>query len=247
MASLDQTPAGDFRFARGFDGGVIGVAGRGASDIDYSCDAAAVRRRERGLLASLTGIRADRFAFLSQVHGDTIVRVDGDSDLTAHSVAEADGIITDEARLCLVIRTADCVPVFVHDSGRGVLGAAHSGWRGSLAGIAGALVRSMCDRYGCDPRDMNAFILPSIGPESYIVGADVAQLFPAEDHRSDGDVIRLDLWNAVERSLREAGVPAGAITNARRCTYRENGDFFSHRRGDAGRCLNFGFLLSNYE
>ncbi|MBN1532346.1 MAG: laccase domain-containing protein, partial [Spirochaetes bacterium] len=62
-------------------------------------------------------------------------------------------------------------------------------------------------------------------------------------HVESGDGLYLNLWEHIESSLKDAGVSAARIHNPRICTKQHNDRFFSHRCGDAGRNLNFGYIV----
>ena len=110
-----------------------------------------------------------------------------------------------------------------------------------MLNISGRCVREMVYIYGSDPADIRAFILPSIGPESYEVNGDVACHFPDNSAAVNGKIY-VDLWGSVENSLKAEGVSSANIFNARVCNKVNHSDFFSHRHGDAGRNLNFAFM-----
>jgi polyphenol oxidase len=219
----------------------IGTAGKMLNGIDYERESGAVRMDEKAVLRKLTGVDEARIIMLEQAHGDTIIQVSEPPGKNEPVYGQADGLITDREGICLVIRTADCVPVFAMDPRKMVLGAAHSGWRGCRLGIAGKLVSAMAGTYGCDPATVRVCILPSIGPRSYEVSADVAAHFPGETLRR-GSALYLDLWKSVERALIHAGVPPDNVYTAGICTMEARADFYSHRNGEKGRNLNFGFI-----
>ncbi len=85
---------------------------------------------------------------------------------------------------------------------------------------------------------MRAYILPSIGPESYEVNQDVARFFPRQTIKR-GDSLYVDLWSGIESSLEAAGIPSENIFNSEICKRKNTEEFFSHRFGDTGRNLNF--------
>ncbi len=226
----------------GTDGALVGTAGREINGLDYALDSREIRAREKEILSMLTGVPGERIVMLQQVHGDAIIDVREPPGGDLPWIAEADALVTAVPGLCLVIRTADCIPVFIHDPARRVLGAAHSGWKGTRLGIARATARLMASAYACRPADMRAYVLPGIGPQSYSVGEDVADFFPEDIVHEDGK-LKLNLWANIERSLVEEGVPRDSIFMSGICTLLEMERFFSHRGGDGGRNLNFGFLL----
>jgi len=132
---------------------------------------------------------------------------------------------------------ADCVPVVVVDLRRGVLGAAHAGWRGTVAGVAERTVHTMMQRYGCVAKDLVAGIGPAIGPASYQVGPDVvaavAGALPHDEvivDRGDGTTA-FDLWSANRAQLVRTGVPQERIETLAYDTLARTDEFYSHRAG----------------
>jgi len=220
----------------------VGVVPATMNRIDYSGNSPEIRLKEKLLLGGVTGISEKDIVMLNQVHGDDIIVVEEYPGENIPALGDADGMITALTDLCLVIRTADCVPVFIVDRERRVLGAAHSGWRGCRLDITGKLAGMMKEHCACDPANMEAFILPAIGPESYRVNDDVARFFPDDTiTREDGAYV--DLWKNVAASLRAAGLATVRIHLAGICTLGDR-RYFSHRRGDAGRNLNFAYLCN---
>ena len=220
----------------------LGALGRRANNIDYTNVAPVVRAAEKALIGAATGLDARHIVMLNQVHGDTIVALTAPPTHDLPHIAEADGLITRLPDIALVIRTADCVPVFAYDPETRVLGAAHSGWRGCRLRIASALIRQMVHEHGARAADIRAYVLPAIGPGSYAVNEDVAGFFP-EHARRTPEGIYLDLWTSVAAALCDAGVAPDNVYHSALCTLKNNADFFSHRCGDRGRNLNYGYLL----
>jgi len=225
----------------GADGIRIGVIGREANTVDYSKTDEA-RRDEKALLGSRTGIPEEHIIMLEQVHQDHIVIIDNPPKENRLAHAPADGMITNIPGICLVIRTADCVPVYAYDPVRKILGAAHSGWKGCHLEIARKLIDMMAEQFHCTRGDIEVFILPSIGPHSYIVGEDVASLFP-DSVVERREQLYLDLWRSVEESLLRGGIRDEHIYTTGICTLQKSADFYSYRNGDSGRNLNFAFML----
>jgi hypothetical protein len=184
-----------------------------------------------------------------QVHGADVVRAMPGVKSDAPP-PKADGIITNDSTLPLVMRFADCVPILLYDPIHHAIGLAHAGWRGTVAGAGEAVVRAMADAYGSQPKKLIAGIGPSIGPCCYEVGPEVvqgiAETFGSTDdllHQPEGNGTRphLDLWAANERALHDAGVQH--IEVAHLCTSCNTHEFYSHRKeqGNTGR---FGVLIS---
>ncbi len=241
MTSLAKNDTGEYRLHTPFRGLTVGVVAKSANPVDYAGDPAAIRAAEKEILGKITGLDARNILALDQLHEDAIIILREAPENDSLIYGEADGLMTGIPGVCLVIRTADCVPVFAYDRAKGVIGASHSGWRGTRLSIARKMVRRMKELYRSSNDDIQAYILPSIGPESYTVGRNVADLFPEDVTEHDGS-LRLNLWQNIERSLRDEGIPGENIFNAGMCTLAMNGEFFSHRAGDGGRNLNFGFI-----
>jgi YfiH family protein len=154
-----------------------------------------------------------------------------------------DAVISSVSGLHFLLTFADCVPLLFLDCGRGVVGAAHAGWRGTALNIAAAVVRRMQTTFGTQPSDILVGVGPAIGPCCYTVGPDVLSSFRL--HGSYAVVsktgcderISLDLWATNERQLIDCGVPPASIENPRICTSCNVASFFSHRaeNGRTGR------------
>ena len=205
-------------------------------------DPAAVAANEGRVFAAF-GVSAAQVATARQVHGADVLRV------AAHqagaTVGAADGLVTDVPGVALLMRVADCAPILLHGPDRGVVGVAHAGWRGALAGVAARTARVMIEDYGCDPRALCAGIGPSIGPCCYEVGAEVyeplaARWGPGVVRRVAGGGVHADLWEANACALREVGVERIEVAALCTCCRRE--EFYSHR-GDGGRTGRLAALI----
>ncbi len=200
----------------------------------------------RQRFAAAIGVDASTIVSCRQVHGTGIAKVDwADAGQIQDGV---DGLITDAAGLPLGLVFADCVPVLLYDAHRHVLGVVHAGWRGTVNGAAEALLWALQAAYGVDPAHVLACIGPSIGPESYQVGAEVVDMVHAKLRRPETVLsypngvdagAHLNLWLANAQQLEDAGVPAGQIEISGIDTARRTDDFFSHR-AEKGRCGLFG-------
>lgn len=232
---------GCYKVESGVDGFYAGVTGREINQVNYNAPHNDIRSAEKNILAGITGIENRNIVMLDQVHGDMIIHVVNEPSADLPAAGEADGIITVIKGVVPVIRTADCVPVFLFDPEKSILGAVHSGWKGAMLNISSKCVKEMVFLYGSDPSKIKAFILPSIGPESYEVNDDVACHFPENTISLNGKLY-VDLWGVVENSLKKVGVRAENIFNSRICNRINHKDFFSHRYGDAGRNLNFAYM-----
>jgi YfiH family protein len=193
--------------------------------------------RNREIFAGWFGVPIDGVCLLEQVHGDEVV------EARAGITPRADAQTSDDPSLLLAIGTADCLPLLFHDTKTGAAGAAHCGWRGTLAGLAAKTVRVMTERYGSRPEDLRVAVGPGICGGCYEVGLDLAERFHEAGFDDDvvlleqGDRARLDLAAANRAVLVRAGVPAASIVSTDTCTACDPVLYFSHRRdrGTTGR------------
>jgi YfiH family protein len=119
---------------------------------------------------------------LRQIHSDVIHTIDARSaaGLTQGAPAlSGDALITREPGILLAVQTADCLPILLADTKAKAVAAIHSGWRGTLAGIAEKTVGRMRMEFGTRPENLVAAIGPGIGGCCYEVGGEVAQQFEA--------------------------------------------------------------------
>lgn len=239
---LEKGTAGSFILTGTPQGITSGIAAREACTTDDKAPLPKIRRAEKRLMHRISALEEKNILFLKQVHGDTILPITSKPETNHPFYGDADAMITDIKRICLVIRTADCVPVFIYDKKNQTLGAIHSGWKGTQLDITGKTIDLMKEVYGSQSRDLMVWIYPSIGPESYEVNEDVARYFPNERIEKNGHIY-VDLWKSIENSLLKRKIKSEHIYNTGICNRQNTKEFFSHRFGDEGRNLNFAFLV----
>ena len=168
---------------------------------------------------------------LTQVHGIEVVHAT--RPWAAGDGPPADAMVTDRAGITLGIITADCAPVLFSDPEAGVVGAAHAGWRGAVAGVLEATIAAM---RALGAREVSAAIGPCIGQASYEVSADLRDAVLARD---PADIRffapgrrearwQFDLPGYCAARLAAAGVTAIATVGID--TVEDTARFFSHRR-----------------
>jgi YfiH family protein len=181
-----------------------------------------------------------------QVHGATCLAAD---ERTSSPAGDADALVTSRPGVAVAIATADCVPILLAAPDAGAVGAAHAGWRGTVASIAAVGVRALLER-GARAADLRAALGPSIDGCCFEIERDIAERFANE--------LGSDIWNAWrdgERPgkgyldlrrvnalvLEEAGVPRASIARVGPCTFCGGGPFASYRRegAAAGRQLSW--------
>jgi purine-nucleoside/S-methyl-5'-thioadenosine phosphorylase / adenosine deaminase len=191
---------------------------------------ARVAENRRRLCAEV-GAEPERLAMNRQVHAATVNRAEA-----GERGRPGDGLWTDEPGVPMLKLTADCLPVaLARANGEPALALLHVGRLGLLEGIVPAGVAALGGRVA-------AAVGPGIGPCCYEVGPEIRDDYRA---RFGAGVVRgsnLDLWQATELALREAGVEAIERTDL--CTACNPELFFSHRRdrGVTGRQGVIGYV-----
>jgi YfiH family protein len=124
--------------------------------------------RNRALVAQAIGVAPDRLLGAKQVHGTRVVIAENPWPIGAGG--EADALVTATPGIALGVITADCAPVLFSSADGNIIGAAHAGWRGALAGVLEATIAAMRAK---GARGITAAIGPCIHQASYEVGADL--------------------------------------------------------------------------
>jgi len=207
--------------------------GRGVGDED---DAVAENLRR---FADEVGYRPERLYEVTQVHGAATEQALPALDPLTFRLRHADAIVATSADCPIAIRVADCVPLLLADPASGAVAAVHAGWRGIVAGVLEAAVRTLAEASGAPPSTLVCAIFPSIGAEAFEVGEEVATQLV--ERVGEPTIVRrslprphVDLARGARLLLATSGLLAAHIEQVAGCTYAEPARFFSHRR-DAGR------------
>ena len=202
------------------------------------------------ILGNALGFDAKNAILSHQTHTHIVLRVgkkELGAGLYAPELPECDGLITNEPGAALVIFTADCTPILLHDPVTGAVGAVHAGWRGTAARIAAKAVEAMGKEFGSMPSDIRVAIGPNIGQCCFETDGDVPQAMVdafGEDaaayirQKNEKYYVNLKEINAL--ALRRAGVEKIDISTD--CTACQNRRFWSHRitgglRGSQGAII----------
>ncbi|MCL6596000.1 MAG: polyphenol oxidase family protein [Firmicutes bacterium] len=194
-----------------------------------------VEENLRRLFAAL-GIERERVATAHQVHGREVAVV-GEPTPAGAAPVRADALVTRRRDAVLMLRFADCVPVFLVAPEAGAIGIAHAGWRGLAAGVVGAAVTAMRTSLGAAGADLWAAVGPCAGPTYQVdepVMAALRPTLPWADRYRDGRGM-LDLAGVTRHALADAGVGHDRVLVAAERT--DSPAFFSHRAsgGRTGR------------
>ena len=195
------------------------------------------------ILANALGFDPEKLVLTKQTHTDTVRVVDKThwgTGLTKPEFPPCDGLVTATPGTALVIFTADCTPILLHDPVTGAVGAAHAGWRGTAADIAGKTVAAMVNNFGCRPENIRAAIGPNIAQCCFQTDRDVPEALLKTYGEGIGAYIQardgkyyVNLKAANAFALNRAGVKKIAVSDL--CTACDTDLFWSHRCTGADR------------
>jgi len=161
-----------------------------------------------------------------QIHSDKVFCADAvTEDKEIHGY---DALITSMPGTGLLIQQADCQAILLHDPAKGVIGAVHCGWRGSVLNIISKTIEQITYKYGSDPFSMRAVISPSLGP-CCAEFKNFRQELPESLRHYQVEAEHFDFWKISKDQLIAAGLQEKHIESISICTSCSR-DFFSYRR-----------------
>lgn len=200
-------------------------------------------KENRALVCKSLGV--DNLATVYQVHSATVVNA---AEASQYPTPKADAVVTNTPGTAVAVLTADCAPILFCDPTAGVVGAAHSGWQGTLRGI-GAQTLDQMELLGAKRENIRATVGPCISQKNYEVGEEFLENFVAEvpdamQFFANGvsGKYQFDLPGFCLRALRDAGVGHAEWTG--HCTYEYPELFYSYRRTTHKNEPDYGRLIS---
>jgi YfiH family protein len=186
--------------------------------------------RNRALVAEAMGVVPENLVGMKQVHGIEVI--DFDKPWLLNKGPAADAIVCARRDFTVSVITADCAPVLFSNAAGTVVGAAHAGWRGAVAGVLEATVKAMRAK---GAGGIRAAIGPCIHQESYEVGADLRDAVLARDAGDARFFVegvapekwQFDLPGYCAARLQAVGVDTEILPHD---TCGAETEFFSHRR-----------------
>lgn len=201
-------------------------------------DATVIRNFE--IFAHSIGADPKNGIMLGQVHSSDILTVTKNEfglGVFEKSDMTLDGYVSNTHGALLCVRVADCVPILFSDEEAGVIGAVHSGWRGSAKKISAKCIEKMCE-LSAQRKNIRAAIGPCICRDCYVVGEDLVrdctdllgrEICKEFISRDEAGRIHADLKRLNRILLLEAGLCEKNIDVCEKCTKCEPDEFFSHR------------------
>ncbi|GCD12698.1 peptidoglycan editing factor PgeF [Clostridium tagluense] len=179
--------------------------------------------------------------YLNQIHSDIIVSFDGNTN-------DGDALISDRTKTAIGVFTADCVPVILVDTKKGVIAAVHSGWKGTKALIVSKTIERLEENYGSKAKDIRVYIGPHIGGCCYEVSPELIEAFTSQDIYSNIKISnnnKLDLEKCILAQLVDKGIKEENITTTNTCTAcNKQYELYSYRNSEnkQGRMFSFVYL-----
>ncbi len=200
----------------------------------------------RARMAAHLGVERDKLVSVYQVHSPDVAVVTGP---WPGERPKADAMVTIAHGVALGVSSADCGPILFADSEAGVIGAAHSGWKGAFGGVVGATVTAM-EKLGARRERIVAVLGPTISAAAYEVGPEFIERFKAENatysrffHASERPAHAMfDLPAFIAHRAQEAGI--GRFVDLALCTYGDETRFYSYRRTTHRQEADYGRLIS---
>ncbi len=204
--------------------------------------------KNRNKVLKAIDLDLDCLVSCEQVHGSNVVLVNKENlgqgayeFITA--IKETDAMVTNIPYICLATFYADCLPIFIFDPVKRAIGLAHSGWKGTMEGIACKTIELMQTKFDCHITDIEVFIGPGIASCCFVIGNDLAQQVLAKFGNLKDILLEnekgvlWDLANTNRQVLINYGVKEEKILNSNLCTSCDTENFFSYRqeKGQTGR------------
>ena len=227
------------------DHGSVSSKKYGVTAFGYASDEEVIKNREK--MSNDLGFDLKQTVFTFQSHGNDIIKVDskmmgrGATEKSDWLEAEkgADAMITDEVGPVMVMRTADCVPLFFLHPQKNVIAIAHAGWKGTNKKIVQEVVKMLRDEYNCYSSELFVAIGPAICGECYdnsMVSDDrinhLNRLFNKDNEVIcyDNKSVSLNLPLANKKLCLAAGIPENQIEMSNICTFENNENWASFRK-----------------
>jgi YfiH family protein len=178
-----------------------------------------------------SAMEASPLIYARQIHGNNILLLHEQTQMDLdrpYPFEGFDGFITKVPGVVMLVKVADCQPIFLFEAKHKVAGLIHTGWRGSVQNILGKAVYLMEAQFQCRAQDIVAAIGPSLGP-CCAEFRNWRQELPSSFSRFQVAENHFDFWAISQDQLQEAGLPRENIETAHICTKCNPEVFYSYR------------------
>ncbi len=191
------------------------------------------------------GIQDKKLKLINQIHSNKSFIID---EKNFKKKLYGDGIITKDKKIALGVLTADCAPVFIFDKNKKIICCLHSGWKGALKNIVSTSIKKI-KKNNIKKENIVAVVGPCLGFKSFEVDKSFKKKF-IEKNKSyniffiskNRDKDLFNLRNLINFQLKEEGIKD--IYNIRKDTYRNNKEFFSHRKATQANKAMTGRMIN---
>lgn len=188
--------------------------------------------------------RLSDIQYLKQIHSDKVYTYN-EYDLKKE---EGDALITNVKDVAIGVFTADCVPIIIVDNKNKVIGAIHSGWKGTFKSIVLKTLDKMKEEFNIDISSTKVFIGPHIRQCCYEVSEDLKNDFLNKTKIEEKKLFKkrnLSLEECILKDVRDFGILEENIYSIDLCTHcEEKLKLYSYRKsvGTYGRLFSFAFI-----
>ena len=188
----------------------------------------------RKLALNELGVAFEQVSYLNQIHSNIVCQAQPGKQT-------GDALVTNKKGIAIAVGAADCYPILFYDDANQVIGAAHCGWRGTVAKIVANTINEM-KQLGAETKHIKIAIGQGISFANYEVSEDViAQFKTAGFSSSCWEGRQLNLLEANKFVAQENGILPENIWSMNRCTTEP--DFFSYRRDNGKTGRMWGIIM----
>ncbi len=222
---------------------MFGLSGKEDGQMILRNDEEGTRKRIKYF--SNIGIDAKDIVSAGIIHSNQVSLVTGrDKGKTIHG---SDGLITNVKNICLAVTVSDCLPIFIYDEEKRVVGIAHAGWKSVVKNIVAEVVKKFKEKYNSDLRKLKVFVGPHIKKCHFEIKEDILERFsdyPDFVDRDEGKCF-VNLSGIVKKQFISSELKSDNIKISSECTYC-NEKYFSFRRDNPERVVSqIAYIILN--
>lgn len=187
-----------------------------------------------------------------QTHSSNVAVIKKNYPLRNMVFQDTDGLITDDPKLILYTKHADCLAIYFYDKVKNVVGVCHSGWKGSFNKICLIMIEKFISEFNSKKEDIIVGIGIGISSKNYEVSEEFKKEFYNKFHK---DIVESS-FNKVNDKLYfdngifnyllllNNGITKENIYKSEECTY-DNLNLHSYRRDKEFSGRNLAYIYIN--
>lgn len=208
-----------------------GVFDKKSGNVSFLYDPKQIVNKNLRKIANKLGFKVASLNSVHQVHGSKILIIKNKTQSVSPD-SQFDGLITNVPEKFLLIKTADCYPVFLFDPQKNVVGLIHVGWKGASLKIHHSALEIFTQQFGSRLQDIIVGIGPGICSQCYSFETKPSQAGQNDwqQHITKASGLwHVDIKGYLLDQLEQIGIKSEHIEAMNICTFK-NHQFFSHRR-----------------